>query len=648
MTSMDPARTASSVVVLRSGCSRVSPIGTTASSTASEKRCHAGRPEPRTAARTSSSPSLASSEGWKLTEPIPIHRVAPFADRPTARTATSSSDGRAVGQPSPGRRATGRGPARTARGRARRRRRSWPAATASSEAPVRYRFASPSPTSANAATTASRSKAPLRRFRRCCRVRRRRLRRAPEAAHAGPLIEHVGPLRGSLAGSGRHEPTSTGGPAATAGAPSRRPPPRPSPAAGTVPTAVACSAPARHGHRSARRGVRGARAAVHHSERPGHGLRIGCRDEPHQNTHGAGRARRARGRGCAGRPRHGSGRRRGGRHERQAVRLRRRGRSPIRNARRPGAGRRRRRCRRAGRRPPAGRPRRGPRPRAATPRSCASPRGRGRSRGARSVTRPAATVDAPGSDAARTMAPRFPDRPHQCREPARTPSRSIAAQASSSVRATTGRPARGTSATARSSSARNGSARRARRRAAPANSASTNSIVAEVAPHADDVVARPLDDARPSTTRPSMPIRTWSSSSPWVSGSGRFATAARNPTPISRACAGVSPASAIEPGELHPARRASRMRIDRRPLTLPGRAWSADELPAGLLDGTVGTGHHAHPRRNSPSTRPSPRPGLRRSWAQPPHGVTPNRRDSPKRQDRYRGGLPRRARRPPL
>ena len=91
MTSMDPARTASRVVVLRSGCAKVSAIGTTDSSTASEKRCHAGRLEPRTAARTSSSPSLASSEGWKLTGPIPIQRVAPFADRPTARTATRSS-----------------------------------------------------------------------------------------------------------------------------------------------------------------------------------------------------------------------------------------------------------------------------------------------------------------------------------------------------------------------------------------------------------------------------------------------------------------------------------------------------------------------------------------------------------------------------
>jgi len=85
-TSMDPARTTSSIVVLRSGWSRVSPMGAAESSTAKVKRCHAGRLDPRTAARTSSSPSLASSEGWKLKEPIAIHRVAPFADRPTTRT----------------------------------------------------------------------------------------------------------------------------------------------------------------------------------------------------------------------------------------------------------------------------------------------------------------------------------------------------------------------------------------------------------------------------------------------------------------------------------------------------------------------------------------------------------------------------------
>ena len=91
MTSIDTVRTASRVVVLRSGWSSVSPIGAAASSTASVKRCHAGRLEPRTAARTSSSPSLASSDGWKLKEPIPIHRVAPFADRPDGRTPTSSS-----------------------------------------------------------------------------------------------------------------------------------------------------------------------------------------------------------------------------------------------------------------------------------------------------------------------------------------------------------------------------------------------------------------------------------------------------------------------------------------------------------------------------------------------------------------------------
>ena len=74
--------------------------------------------------------------------------------------------------------------------------------------------------------------------------------------------------------------------------------------------------------------------------------------------HGAPGAHGARGRRST--PRHAPGRRGGGRHDRQAVGLRRGGSVPTRSARRPGAGRCRWRCRRAGRRPPAGRPRRGP------------------------------------------------------------------------------------------------------------------------------------------------------------------------------------------------------------------------------------------------------------------------------------------------
>ena len=66
-------------------------MGTTASSTAAAKRCQGGRLEPRTAARTSSRPSLASSDGWKVNEPIAIHRVAPFAERPNASTPTRST-----------------------------------------------------------------------------------------------------------------------------------------------------------------------------------------------------------------------------------------------------------------------------------------------------------------------------------------------------------------------------------------------------------------------------------------------------------------------------------------------------------------------------------------------------------------------------
>ena len=88
---MPAVRTISSIEVLRSGWSRVSAIGRTASSTARANRCHGGRPEPRTAARTRIRLSLASSEGWKVSDPIANQRVAPFADRPTTRTPTSSN-----------------------------------------------------------------------------------------------------------------------------------------------------------------------------------------------------------------------------------------------------------------------------------------------------------------------------------------------------------------------------------------------------------------------------------------------------------------------------------------------------------------------------------------------------------------------------
>ena len=86
---------ASSVVrsraVLRSGWRSVSPVGTAHTPTAQRNRRPGGRSEVRTWARTSSSPSLASSEGWTLKAPAPIHRRAPFVATPTNGTAASSA-----------------------------------------------------------------------------------------------------------------------------------------------------------------------------------------------------------------------------------------------------------------------------------------------------------------------------------------------------------------------------------------------------------------------------------------------------------------------------------------------------------------------------------------------------------------------------
>ena len=164
MTSIDAARRASRVVVLRSGCTSVSPIGTAASSTASEKRCQAGRAEPRTAARTRSRPSLASSEGWRLKEPI--------ADPPgrAVRSDAHGGDGGEQQRRRCHRQAQLRTPSIRTRMRQKSARASMPppaimaCRAASSGASLRYRLASPSPTNANAVTTASRSKAPLRRL----------------------------------------------------------------------------------------------------------------------------------------------------------------------------------------------------------------------------------------------------------------------------------------------------------------------------------------------------------------------------------------------------------------------------------------------------------------------------------------------------
>ena len=273
-----------------------------------------------------------------------------------------------------------------------------------------------------------------------------------------------------------------------------------------------------------------------------------------------------------------------------------------------------------------------PRPRAATPRSSASPRGRGRSRGARQDAHgPRRRSMAPGSECCSgRWAPRFPRSPVRVLRGPRERRR--------------GRP---------------------RRRRSPASARPPAGQ--REAPARPPARARPEAGRqgghgaglRPPTPRASTRLRrtlrrmpTWSLRALWTtrgrappdrrcrSGPGRRQVRGC-PAPIGsplprqdqRRCRGPAPESARRARSAWravPRSAGGRMRIDRPPLTLPGRA-HADELPAGLLDGTVGTGHHAHPRRNSPSTRPSPRPGLRRSWAQPLHGVTPNRCDSPKR-----------------
>ena len=146
ITSIDAARTASRVVVLRSGWAAVSAIGTTASSVAATKRCQSGQLDPSTAARTSSSPSLASSDGWKLNEPIPIQRVAPFADTPATSTPASSTTltPYATHPRMPSSRTRTRQKAVRARSPPTA---IMPCRTANSAAPVMARFANPSPTS---------------------------------------------------------------------------------------------------------------------------------------------------------------------------------------------------------------------------------------------------------------------------------------------------------------------------------------------------------------------------------------------------------------------------------------------------------------------------------------------------------------------
>ena len=169
----------------------------------------------------------------------------------------------------------------------------------------RYRFAIPSPTSATAATTASRSNAALRRFRRCSRVRRRPARAAARCRRrSGRSACPPPPAVSAALSGGRQEPTTTGAEAATAGASVTATTATPSTgrerddADGRGPVGLR-----RHGDGPARRGDRRPRAPVDDLVGPGHDLRLGRGDEPHQEPHAC-TARPARtARAGAGRPR---------------------------------------------------------------------------------------------------------------------------------------------------------------------------------------------------------------------------------------------------------------------------------------------------------------------------------------------------------
>ena len=312
--------------------------------------------------------------------------------------------------------------------------------------------------------------------------------------------------------------------------------------------------------------VRGARAAVHELEPPGHSPRIGCRDQrtSTRTVQGAPGVHAVEGAqvdpatapaagGAAGR--------------RQAVGLRARPTRAIRTPRRPGAGGRRRRCRRAGRRPRAARPRRAPRPTAATPRSSASPPGRGRSRGARQdAPGPWRRSMAPGSECRAgddgAEIPRSPVPVPRARRERRR-GRSRRRRSPASVRPPAGP------------------------REAPARSLLELGQQRVSGGHGAGL-RPPTPRAPPRLRRTSRRMPTTSLCAPWTtrgrappdrpcrSGPGRRRVRgcpapiasplhATRPAPMPRACAGVSPASAISRAELHPARRgAGRGPTDRR------------------------------------------------------------------------------------
>ncbi len=93
--SMAMASAVSSVAVLRSGSSTVSPMGTIARATAAANRRRLTCPslDPSTCAITINRPSSASSDGWNVSDPTISHRRAPFAEMPpTATPARSTTD----------------------------------------------------------------------------------------------------------------------------------------------------------------------------------------------------------------------------------------------------------------------------------------------------------------------------------------------------------------------------------------------------------------------------------------------------------------------------------------------------------------------------------------------------------------------------
>ena len=409
---------------------------------------------------------------------------------------------------------------------------------------MRYRFASPSPTSASAATTASRSNAPLRRFRRCSPVRRRPRAGAPWAACAGPAISMPPPPARftRLVRSGGHEPTSTGGEAAAAGASvTATTATAARGGSATVPTAAACSAPRRHGDRPARRGVRrhpcsGRRPGTTRS-RPADRLpgraapgRARCTARPARTARAAaGRPRRtvpaaAGAGGTSGRP-SGSGAADGADPLRPASRSR--STSVAMSSRR----------------------------KATSSRTTAT---RTTTESSHAPIRRAAAWAAPLGDAPARVhtghtgrrshwpgrcpppTPDSPDRPHQRGEfradglvvdPGDRPP--------CSVRATDGTPVTDNCATAESSSARScaagGSGRPVRRRAAPARSASTTATVPAANPATGrDFPSPQACDSRTRTIPPFVSIMIWSQSSRSSSGSERFAASASSATPISK------------------------------------------------------------------------------------------------------------------